>query len=152
MPSTFLYGANIHANGIRQHYLRYGGQGQPLVLVPGITSPAPTWSFVAERLGAHYDVYLMDVRGRGLSESHDDLDYGRDACAADVGAFIEAMGLTDVVYLGHSMGARIGFLVGHRFSQGISSLILVDPPMAGPGRPPYPASLDWYIEIGRAHV
>ena len=25
MPSTFLYGANIRANGIRQHYLRYGG-------------------------------------------------------------------------------------------------------------------------------
>jgi N-formylmaleamate deformylase len=23
--ATFLYGANVHANGIRQHYLRYGG-------------------------------------------------------------------------------------------------------------------------------
>ena len=22
--STFQYGANVHANGIRQHYLRYG--------------------------------------------------------------------------------------------------------------------------------
>ncbi len=28
--STFLYGANVHANGIRQHYLRYGGaEGAP---------------------------------------------------------------------------------------------------------------------------
>ena len=25
MNSTFLYGANVNANGIRQHYLRYGG-------------------------------------------------------------------------------------------------------------------------------
>ena len=24
MTSTFLYGGNVHANGIRQHYLRYG--------------------------------------------------------------------------------------------------------------------------------
>ena len=25
MTSTFLYGGNVHANDIRQHYLRYGG-------------------------------------------------------------------------------------------------------------------------------
>lgn len=49
--STFLYGAHVHANGIRQHYLRYGGRGPALLLIPGITSPAITWGFVAERLG-----------------------------------------------------------------------------------------------------
>jgi len=146
MSSTFVHGGNVHANGIRQHYLRYGGKGQSLVLVPGITSPAPTWSFVAERLGKHYDVYVLDVRGRGLSESHDDLEYGREACAADVAAFVQALGLKDYVYLGHSMGARIGFLVGNKHAGGIDRMVLVDPPMAGPGRPPYPATIDWYID------
>ncbi|WP_391573152.1 alpha/beta fold hydrolase, partial [Serratia ficaria] len=34
--STFLYGANVQANGIRQHYLRYGGRGPTLILIPGI--------------------------------------------------------------------------------------------------------------------
>lgn len=24
--STFIHGGNVQANGIRQHYLRYGGQ------------------------------------------------------------------------------------------------------------------------------
>lgn len=42
--STFLYGAHVHANGIRQHYLRYGGHGPALILIPGITSPAITAS------------------------------------------------------------------------------------------------------------
>lgn len=60
--STFLYGAHVHANDIRQHYLRYGGHGPALILVPGITSPAITWGFVAERLGEKYDVYVLDVR------------------------------------------------------------------------------------------
>ena len=46
---TFLYGGHVRANGIRQHYLRYGGKGAPLVLIPGITSPAITWGFVGER-------------------------------------------------------------------------------------------------------
>ncbi|MGO3841736.1 MAG: alpha/beta hydrolase, partial [Alcaligenes pakistanensis] len=26
--STFLYGAHVHANGIRQHYLRFGGSSE----------------------------------------------------------------------------------------------------------------------------
>ena len=146
MHTTFLYGANIHGNGIRQHYLRYGGRGQPLILVPGITSPAPTWGFVADRLGKHFDVYVLDVRGRGLSQTGDDIDYSRATYADDVGAFAAAMRLEAYVYLGHSMGARIGVLVGRKHGARIASMILVDPPVSGPGRSPYPATLDWYID------
>ncbi len=49
MSNQFLYGGNIFANGIRQHYLRYGGKGPAVILIPGITSPAITWGFVAEK-------------------------------------------------------------------------------------------------------
>ena len=73
--SHFLYGANVQANGIRQHYLRYGGQGPVVILIPGITSPAITWGFVAERLAEKYDTYVLDVRGRGLSASWPELAY-----------------------------------------------------------------------------
>jgi hypothetical protein len=73
--STFIHGGNVQANGIRQHYLRYGGKGPALILIPGITSPAITWGFVAERLGEHFDTYVLDVRGRGLSSTGPELDY-----------------------------------------------------------------------------
>ncbi|HBK50764.1 MAG TPA: alpha/beta hydrolase, partial [Pseudomonas sp.] len=91
--STFVAGGNVSANGIRQHYLHYGGKGHALILVPGITSPAITWGFVAERLGQYFDTYVLDVRGRGLSSSGPELDYGTDACAADIPAFAAALGL-----------------------------------------------------------
>ncbi|NBS56688.1 MAG: alpha/beta hydrolase, partial [Betaproteobacteria bacterium] len=90
--STFLYGAHVRSNGIRQHYLRFGGRGTPLILVPGIVSPAALWAFVGERLGQTYDTYVMDVRGRGLSESGPHLDYGLGACADDVIAFARTLG------------------------------------------------------------
>lgn len=89
--STFLYGAHVHANGIRQHYLRYGGHGPALILIPGITSPAITRGFVAERLGEKYDVYVLDVRGRGLSSSGPELAYDAETCAQDVNAFAAAL-------------------------------------------------------------
>lgn len=147
--STYLYGAHVRANDIRQHYLRFGGQGRPVVIVPGITSPAVTWAFVAERFGAHFDTYVLDVRGRGLSEASDTLDYGLDALARDVGMFAQALGLDGYALVGHSMGARIGIRTARRWSEGLERLVLVDPPVSGPGRRAYPAKLNWYIDSMR---
>ncbi|CAO3381557.1 alpha/beta fold hydrolase [Azospirillum argentinense] len=146
--STYRYGANVRANGIRQHYLRYGGEGKtrPVVIVPGITSPAVTWGFVAERFGRTFDTYVLDVRGRGLSEASDALDYGLDAMAADVTAFAEALGLRDYALVGHSMGARIGLHAVSRHGAAPARLVMVDPPVSGPGRRPYPAQLPWYVD------
>lgn len=139
---TFRYGATVRANGIRQHFLRYGGAGSAVVLVPGIVSPAAVWGFVAERLGERADVYVLDVRGRGLSEAGPHLDYGLDACADDVVAFAHAVGLGKYTVLGHSMGARIGIRAARREDPAMERLILVDPPVSGPGRRAYPSPLE----------
>ena len=141
-----MYGANVRANGIRQHYLRYGGKGPAVLIVPGITSPAPTWGFVAETFGRHFDAYVLDVRGRGLSEASADLGYGLDACAADVTAFAQELGLEDYRLVGHSMGARIGIRVARRRDERLGKLVLIDPPVSGPGRRRYPSQLPWYVD------
>lgn len=148
MASTFQYGAHVRANGIRQHHLRYGGAGPALILIPGITSPAVTWGFVAERLGHAFDTYVLDVRGRGLSEAGPHLDYGLDAMAADVASFADAIGLRNVTLLGHSMGGRIAIRAAraHAATMGLQRLVIVDPPAGGPGRRPYPAPLTWYLD------
>lgn len=146
MNSRLMYGANVYANGIRQHFLRYGGAGLQLVLVPGITSPAITWGFIAERLAEHNDVYVLDVRGRGLSQADPDLDYGLQACAEDVTAFARALGLENYYLVGHSMGARIAIRAARRDPTGIRKMVWIDPPVTGPGRRPYPAPLSWYVD------
>ncbi len=147
--STYLYGAHIHANGIRQHYLRYGGERagrDAVIVIPGITSPAATWGFVAERLGRQFDTYVLDVRGRGLSASGPGLDYGLDAQAADVTALAQALGLARYALAGHSMGGRIAVRAARSGPPGLTRLVIVDPPVSGPGRRPYPANLSWYVD------
>jgi N-formylmaleamate deformylase len=151
--STFLYGAHVPANGIRQHYLRYGGRGQPLIVIPGITSPAATWGFVGEPLGASFDTYVLDVRGRGLSEGGAHLEYTLDDYAKDVAEFAAELKLKNYLVVGHSMGARIAARLGHRFPAGLAKLVLVDPPLSGPGRRPYNRGLDFYMKsIGEARA
>lgn len=152
MPSTFLYGANVRANGIRQHYLRYGGAtgaraSRPaIVLIPGITSPAITWGFVGDVFGAAFDTYVLDVRGRGLSDASPSLDYGLDAQADDLAALVAALGLPRTSLVGHSMGARIAARAALRGIGGLESVVLVDPPVSGPNRRDYPGKLPWYID------
>ena len=146
-PSTFRYGAHVRANGIRQHYLRYGGAGPALIAIPGIITPAAVWGFVAERLGRSFDTWLLDVRGRGLSEAGPHLDYGLDACADDVIALADALGLARYAILGHSMGARIAIRAARRAGAALERIVLVDPPVSGPGRRPYPVPLARVLDL-----
>ena len=150
--SQYLYGGHAHANGIRQHYLRYGGAGEgrdqrpAVIIVPGITSPAVTWGFVGEQFGRHFDTYIQDVRGRGLSEAAEGMDYSLDAQADDLIALAQALGLERYIVVGHSMGARIGLRAARKNSRGLERLVMVDPPVSGPGRRAYPSKLPWYVD------
>jgi len=145
--SGLLYGKHVRANGIRQHYLRFGGKGPALILVPGIASPAAMWAFVAARICEHFDVYVLDVRGRGLSEAGDHLDYGLNACAQDIVAFVKQHGLKDYVIVGHSMGARIAIRAARGEPAGLARIVLVDPPVSGPDRRAYPSPLARLLEL-----
>lgn len=136
-------GYNLHANGIRQHLLHYAGEGPQMLLIPGITSPAITWGFVAERLAEKFDVHVLDVRGRGLSQAGD-LNYSLDAMADDALGVIDSGGMDKPVILGHSMGARNAIRAARNNSDAMSGLILVDPPVSGPSRRAYPAKWQWY--------
>jgi len=152
MATTFVHGRNVAANGIRQHVLRYGGAGgeraqrDAIVLVPGITSPAITWGFVCERLGRHFDTYVLDVRGRGLSSASDQLDYSLEAQIADVVALVKELGLERYALVGHSMGGRIVAGAAAAEPPGLTRAVMIDPPVSGPGRRPYPANYAWYAD------
>ena len=129
----------IDSGDITLHVLDYGGEGTPCVVVPGITSPAVAWDFVMRELLDVVRPIVLDVRGRGLSarsSSYSTVDY-----AADVEAVWRALELSDAILLGHSMGARIAAAVATRGNVAPAANLLVDPPMSGPGRAPYPMTL-----------
>jgi N-formylmaleamate deformylase len=136
--SSRSYGGHVRVNGIRQHYLHYPGEGRTVVIVPGIVSPAALWGHIAQSLSDDdYDVWIVDVRGRGLSEQGPHLDYGLDACANDLQEFLSSLDLLAPIVVGHSMGARIGARVAAG-SAAVGALIMLDPPASAPGARPYP--------------
>jgi N-formylmaleamate deformylase len=155
-PSTAgLSGVSRYApgNGIRLLFLEYGDAGRPdIVIVPGITSPAATWEFVAVELARDYHVFVMDVRGRGLSD-HPAAGFTTPDYARDLAMALPALGLNRPLLLGHSMGARIAAAFGAMFEELRGPLIIADPPMTGPGREPYNISEESFLRsIGEARA
>ena len=129
----------IRSGDLRLHVLDYGGDGIPLVVLPGITSPAITMDFVAGELRDLVRPIVVDVRGRGLSDSG--RSYTLDDYAEDALAVLDD--LDDPLLLGHSMGARIAAVTATR--RRLRGTVLVDPPMSGPGRGPYPTTLQAFL-------
>ncbi|EFL07421.1 predicted protein [Streptomyces sp. AA4] len=142
VPATSVW---VRSGPVRLHVLDYGpADGVPLVVLPGITSPAITMDFVARELTDLVRPLVLDVRGRGLSD--DGPSYALDAYAADVDAVIDQLQLSEPLLFGHSMGARIAA----RAANSGQGTILADPPMSHADRP-YPTTLDTFaVQLDQA--
>ncbi|MGE0746217.1 MAG: alpha/beta fold hydrolase [Rhodospirillales bacterium] len=136
----------VVTGGVRLHYLEFPGDGPPLVLLPGITSPAANWGFVGAELAKTNHVYVLDNRGRGLSDQRPGLRYRLEDYAADTAGLIGELGLKRPVIVGHSMGGRIAVKFAADYPELLSKVVMVDPPVSGPGRRPYPPPLQPYID------
>ena len=63
-------------------------------------------------LAAHAQVVYLDLRGHGRSEWHDASAWSFEACADDIRAFCDTLGITRPIVFGHSMGGPIVLLYG----------------------------------------
>lgn len=132
----------VHSGELRLHLLDYGGDGVPVVVLPGITSPAISMDFVARELIDLVRPIVLDLRGRGFSDGGD--TYDLDAYADDTQAVLDGLDLDRPILLGHSLGARIAAVTAARPGAQTRGTILVDPPMSGPDRGAYPTTLEMF--------
>jgi pimeloyl-ACP methyl ester carboxylesterase len=92
-------------SGVRLHYLDWGGDGQPIILLHGLASSCRIWDFTAPILAEQFRVVALDQRGHGLSDRPG--SYTFVEVTADLAGLIEALGLERPVIVGHSWGAGV---------------------------------------------
>ncbi len=83
------------------------GSGPPLLLVSGLGGLGAFWATFAQACSFHYTVITYDHRGTGNS-SRCDRPYSIAGMAEDARELCDHLGLTDVLYVGHSTGGAIG--------------------------------------------
>lgn len=116
----------IKANGIGQHVVDFGGSGETILAVHGFAANARYWDAYAEQLVDNYHVIAVDVRGRGDSDKPVDGYYDWYQYSEDIVALLDVLGLTKVIWMGHSMGGAIGVVFANMFPERLSRLIEVD--------------------------
>ena len=94
----------VHANGITHHYLEWGDDGKPpLVMVHATGLSAHAWLPIAGKLAADYHVLALDQRGHGDTDPSD-CGYSFELVGQDLAAVTDVLGLSDVSMVGHSSG------------------------------------------------
>ncbi|AJA62426.1 MULTISPECIES: alpha/beta fold hydrolase [Bradyrhizobium] len=121
------------ANGIDIHYLRTGDDKPALIALHGLTGSGACWTPFARALEDGYDVIMPSARGHGASSAPSG-GYLYCDLADDVIGFIDALGLTAPILLGHSMGGMTAAVVASEMGTAIRSVILADPTFLAPER------------------
>jgi pimeloyl-ACP methyl ester carboxylesterase len=123
------------------HYVDFGGDGKPLLMVHGLGGNALNWMAVGPQLARTHHTIGIDLVGFGQTPL-----FQRSAAvganAELVHSFIEKVIGEPVVLMGNSMGGHIAILVAADHARWVSALILVDPAIPGAHiRRPDPAML-----------
>lgn len=111
-------------NGIRIHYVA-GGEGSPLILLPGW--PETWWSYhkIMPELAKHYRVISVDMRGMGASGKPAD-GYDKKTMASDISALVTQLGYKSVDIVGHDIGAMVAFSFAANYPGQTNKLVLLD--------------------------
>jgi pimeloyl-ACP methyl ester carboxylesterase len=115
----------VTSDGVRLHLIDEGA-GSPVVLLPGYGAPARAWTLQIEALRPHHRVVAVDRRNHGLSDRP---AHGQRMSrhAADLHEVLAALGLTDVLLVGSSMGANIALSYVDLFgTDRLRGMVLVD--------------------------
>lgn len=123
------------------HYIDFGGDGEPLLMVHGLGGSALNWMAVGDEVAKDHHALAIDLAGFGQTPLS-----GRSAAVGSnavlVHDFIETVVGRPVVLAGNSMGGHIAVLEAAANPDWVERLILVDPAIPGVHiRRPEPAML-----------
>lgn len=116
----------VDTNGIRLHYLDYGGTGQPMILMHGLTANAHSFDgLIRAGLNTHARVLAVDLRGRGLSDKPD-TGYRMENHAQDILSLMDALKFESAILVGHSFGGLLAMYLAANYPQRVTKLVIMD--------------------------
>ncbi len=126
-------GSVLLSTGVELRYVEQGREDGPVVVfLHGYTDSHHTWDLNLPSLPRRFHAYALDQRGHG-DASRPECCYTQSDYAAEVVAFLDAMGVERATLVGHSMGSFIAQQVALESPERVEALVLVGsaPTVAG---------------------
>ena len=92
----------MNVNGLRLHYLDWGGEGPALVFLAGLGCSAHIFDQFAPRFVDRFRVVALTRRGHGESD-YPETGYDLGTLTEDVRQFMDSLGIDKAIFAGHSM-------------------------------------------------
>ena len=92
----------VNINGIRLHYLDWGGNGPPLIFLTGMGASAYIFDKFAQRFNDKFHVLALTRRGHGDSD-YPDTGYDADTLTEDIREFMDHLNIEKASLAGHSL-------------------------------------------------
>lgn len=117
----------VELNNVQLHYAEAPGPGPALLIVHGLTGSHAEFLRLVPSLAEQAHVYLLDLRGHGLSgwteSGYRVADYARD-----VVAFLQQVVDRPAILMGHSLGALVATWLAANAAHLLQGIVLEDPP------------------------
>jgi sigma-B regulation protein RsbQ len=122
----------VAADVLRRNNVTVSGNaaGRPMLFAHGFGCDQNMWRFVVPAFEERYRTVLFDYVGAGgsdLAAYRPDRYASLDGYATDVLEVCEALDLTDVVFVGHSVSAMVGVLAANAEPARFGALVLIGP-------------------------
>ena len=115
----------IEVDGAKIHFIEWGDKTKPpVVMVHGNHAHAHWFKFIGGLLADKYHFAVMSFSGMGESDWRP--RYDKMTFAEDIWGVVKGLNMENPTVVGHSFGGMISLATAERYSEFMSSLILVD--------------------------
>ena len=104
-----------------------------MIILHGLLGASRNWVTIGKALKNRFDVHVPDLRNHGNSPHVDSMRWTE--LMADIKLYLESHALSDVIFIGHSLGGKIAMKFACNYSEWVKKLIVVD--IAAKAYPPY---------------
>ena len=123
LPDTVLPRHTVDLHGSRISFVDEG-EGDPIVLLHGITCSAASWNPVMERLAEHHRVIVPDLPGHGHSGRARG-DYSLAGFALYVRDILMGLGVRKATFVGHSLGGGVTMQIAYAYPELVGRMVLI---------------------------
>ena len=103
------------------------GKGDPVVLIPGLSTPRAVWDQIAPGLARSNQVILVQVNGFAGDDAGANTQAGiLDGIVSDLHSYLAGRSLTKVRLIGHSMGGLTALKFARAHPESVDRVMIVD--------------------------